>query len=82
MGWFIHHVNIEAHDVPQSVAFYRDILGLKQGEWNYPEGAELGLGADQLAVFGTYNRGIHIVRPPFPHSNTGELLLLNQYKYF
>ena len=63
MGWFIHHVNIEAHDVPQSVAFYRDVLGLKQGEWNYPEGVELGLGADQLAVFGTYNRGIHIVHP-------------------
>ena len=63
MGWFIHHVNIEAHDVQESVVFYRDVLGLSQGEWNYPDGAELGLGADKLAVFGSYNRGIHIVHP-------------------
>ena len=63
MGWFIHHVNIEAHDVQESVVFYRDVLGLSQGKWNYPDGAELGLGADKLAVFGSYNRGIHIVHP-------------------
>ena len=63
MGWFIHHVNIEAHDVQESVVFYRDVLGLSQGKWNYPDGAELGLGADTLAVFGSYNRGIHIVHP-------------------
>ena len=63
MNWFIHHVNIEAHSVPQSVEFYRDVLGLEQGKWNYPEGAKLGLGADQLAIFGTFNRGIHIVHP-------------------
>ena len=63
MGWFIHHVNIAAHDVQESVVFYRDVLGLSQGKWNYPDGAELGLGADKLAVFGSYNRGIHIVHP-------------------
>jgi catechol 2,3-dioxygenase-like lactoylglutathione lyase family enzyme len=62
MGWFIHHVNIQAHDVPQSVAFYRDVIGLTEGEWAFPAGANLGLAPDTLAVFGSHNRGIHIVR--------------------
>ena len=78
MGWFIHHVNIEAHDVLQSVAFYRDVLGLVQGEWNYPEGSELGLGVDQLAVFGAYNRGIHIVNPDAAFQQVMGLLTIRQ----
>ena len=73
MGWFIHHVNIEAHDVQESVVFYRDVLGLSQGKWNYPDGAELGLGADKLAVFGDYNRGIHIVHPDAAFQQRHEL---------
>ena len=73
MSWFIHHVNIEAHDVQESVVFYRDVLGLSQGKWNYPDGAELGLGADKLAVFGDYNRGIHIVHPDAAFQQRHEL---------
>ena len=31
MSWYIHHVNLEAHDVAQTASFFRDIIGLKGG---------------------------------------------------
>ena len=37
MGWFIHHVNVQAFDVQESAKFYRDIIGLKEGVRTYPE---------------------------------------------
>ena len=27
MSWYIHHVNLEAHDVAQTANFFRDIIG-------------------------------------------------------
>ena len=72
MGWFIHHVNVQAHDVRQSAAFYRDIIGLKDGAWVYPETVgEVGHNPDSIAAFGSLNRGIHVVRaiPTFPRDN-------------
>ena len=72
MGWFIHHVNLQAHDVPQAAAFYRDIIGLVPGEWAYPERPGLvGHGPETLAYFGAGNRGLHIVRAigSFPRDN-------------
>ena len=72
MGWFVHHVNVQAHDVRQSAAFYRDIIGLKDGAWVYPETVgEVGHNPDSIAAFGSLNRGIHVVRaiPTFPRDN-------------
>ena len=33
MSWYIHHVNLEAHDVAQTASFFRDIIGLEEGQW-------------------------------------------------
>ena len=63
MGWFIHHVNIQAHDVQESAAFYREVLGMEEGAWRFPAGVDLQMGSDRLVLFGTENRGVHIVRP-------------------
>lgn len=64
MSWYIHHVNLEAHDVRETAAFFRDIVGLEEGVWTYPEvTGQVGHNPDTLAYFGTENRGLHIVRP-------------------
>jgi catechol 2,3-dioxygenase-like lactoylglutathione lyase family enzyme len=64
MSWYVHHVNLEAHDVRESVAFFRDIVGLEEGSWSYPERTgKVGSTSETLALFGTQNRGLHIVRP-------------------
>jgi catechol 2,3-dioxygenase-like lactoylglutathione lyase family enzyme len=66
MDWYIHHVNLPAHDVALSRTFYRDIVGLPEGEWTYPPAGQLGEvghNADTLAYFGTENRGLHVVKP-------------------
>ncbi|MEK9827942.1 MAG: VOC family protein [Rhodospirillales bacterium] len=72
MGWFIHHVNVQAFDVQESAKFYRDIIGLKEGVRTYPEtvGA-MSSGPDRIAAFGRDNRGIHVVKanPSFPIQN-------------
>lgn len=72
MGWFIHHVNIQAYDVPEAAAFYREIVGLEDGVWVYPETVgDVGHNPDSIAAFGSQNRGIHVVRaiPEFPLKN-------------
>ena len=62
MSWYIHHVNLEAHDVAQTANFFRDIIGLKEGQWTYPEIiGKIGHSDDTLAYFGTENQGLHIV---------------------
>ena len=66
MDWYIHHVNLPAHDVGQSRIFFRDIIGLPEGEWTYPPSeqmGEVGHNPDTIAYFGTENRGLHIVKP-------------------
>lgn len=64
MGWYIHHVNLPSHDVRASAAFFRDIVGLEEGDWTYPETVgRIGHDRDSVAYFGTENRGLHIVRP-------------------
>ncbi len=63
MSWFIHHVNLQAHDVKKTADFFRDIIGLEEGEWSYPDiKGKIGHTPETLAYFGTENRGLHIVR--------------------
>ena len=72
MNWFIHHVNLEAHDVAQTASFFRDIIGLEEGQWTYPERiGKIGHSDDTLAYFGTENQGLHIVKAitSFAHDN-------------
>lgn len=73
MNWYIHHVNIQAYDVPEAAAFYRDVIGLKEAVWSYPDGysGDTGPKPDTRAAFGSQNRGIHLVRgrPEFQGAN-------------
>ncbi|MCB1511255.1 MAG: VOC family protein [Hyphomicrobiaceae bacterium] len=66
MDWYIHHVNVPSHDIALARAFYRDVIGLVEGEWTYPAAEQLGQvghNRDTLAYFGTGNRGLHVVKP-------------------
>ena len=66
MDWSIHHVNIQAHDVRATAAFWRDMIGIPQGTWTYPPSHQVGKVGhddDHIAYFGTENRGLHIVKP-------------------
>ena len=64
MDWTIHHVNIPAFEVAKTRVFLRDIIGMPEGDWTYPEQqGELHHDENSIAYFGTANRGIHVVRP-------------------
>ena len=72
MEWMLHHVNVPAHDVRQTAAFLRDVIGLNEGRWTYPEQqGDLHHDNDGLAYFGIENRGLHVVRsiPTFAREN-------------
>ena len=61
--WYVHHVNLQAHDVTETARFFRDIIGLEDGTWRYPETVgEIGHTSETIAYFGTANRGLHVVR--------------------
>lgn len=63
-SWFLHHVNMPSHDVRQTAAFLRDMIGLKEGIWIYPDTqGELHHDEHSIAYFGMGNRGLHVVRP-------------------
>ncbi|MFK7941547.1 MAG: hypothetical protein AB8B85_01330 [Paracoccaceae bacterium] len=74
MRWSIHHVNMCAPQVARTRWFLRDLLGLSEGTWSYPDAeqlGEIGHSDDMIAYFGSGNRGIHAVRPiaTFPKDN-------------
>ena len=72
MGWFVHHVNIQAFDVQEAACFYRDVVGLKDAVWVYPETVtDRTENPARRAAFGSQNRGLHIVRgtPEFQVKN-------------
>jgi catechol 2,3-dioxygenase-like lactoylglutathione lyase family enzyme len=65
-GWGIHHVNLQAADVREAVAFYGEIAGLPERPWRAPEArGSFSIDAGELAVVGIddFNRGFHIIRP-------------------
>ena len=65
-GWGIHHVNLMAHDVRESAAFFSEIAGMEEGVWDRG-GAEGDFSIDpkDLTIFplGDGNRGLHLIRP-------------------
>ena len=65
MKWSIHHVTLQTHDVKKSAAFYRDILGLENGEpHNIGTGTgDMTINEEVLAVVGDGNRGLHLLVP-------------------
>ncbi|MGI9416483.1 MAG: VOC family protein [Geminicoccaceae bacterium] len=72
MAWKLHHINVPALNVRETKAFLRDVIGLREGRWIYPDRpGELHHDDDSIAYFGTENRGLHVVRqvPSFAHDN-------------
>jgi catechol 2,3-dioxygenase-like lactoylglutathione lyase family enzyme len=72
MGWYVHHVNIPAHNVRESVAFFYKAAGMEECPWAYPDPEKADDGPlDNRASMGEHNRGLHIVteRPLFAHQN-------------
>jgi catechol 2,3-dioxygenase-like lactoylglutathione lyase family enzyme len=65
MKWTIHHINLPTHDVGESSAFYRDVLGLEQGAPHTiaSRNDRVDNSANRMAVIGDRNRGIHLNRP-------------------
>jgi catechol 2,3-dioxygenase-like lactoylglutathione lyase family enzyme len=63
-AWYLHHVNIAAPNVRETAAFYADIVGLVEKELQLPEAAgNFRADPEALAVFGSDNRGLHIIKP-------------------
>ena len=75
MGWSIHHVNLEARDVRRAAAFYKTILGMTEGEWEFPASRGYVPSApDRLALFGDGRQshtGLHLIKqdPEFAARN-------------
>lgn len=65
-GWGIHHVNVMAHDVRETAAFFTEIAGMQEGSWD-KGGAEGDFSIDpaDLTIFplGDGNRGLHVIKP-------------------
>ncbi len=65
-GWGIHHVNLQAHDVRESAAFFAEIGGMVEGSWDRggTEG-DFSIDPSDLTIFplGDGNRGLHLIRP-------------------
>lgn len=64
--WILHHVNLQAHDVRETIAFFVDIAGMTEGKWIAPpDMGDFSIDPNELAVLtlGGDNRGLHIIRP-------------------
>ena len=73
-GWGVHHVNLQAGDVREAVAFYTEIVGMVEGQWQAPSAhVNFSIDTRELAILpqGKFNRGIHIIRADagFAHRN-------------
>lgn len=73
-GWGLHHVNLEAADVREAIAFYTGIAGLPEGRWRAPAArGNFSIDPVQLSVLalGDMNRGLHVIRadPGFAFRN-------------
>lgn len=67
MAWSIHHVNLEARNVPETARFYTEILGMSLGAWAFPETRGYLPGdPDKLALLGDGREGhtgLHLIAP-------------------
>ena len=78
LSWTIHHVNIPAHNVRQTAAFFRDVIGIPEGSAKVAPSNVRGnfnADADHVAIFGENNRGIHIVKPVPEFAKNNGLLI-------
>ena len=65
-AWHIHHVNLQAENVREAVAFYTGVIGLKEGRWrSAAKRGDFSIDPAELAVLTNAddNSGLHIIRP-------------------
>ena len=65
-AWHIHHVNLQAEKVREAVAFYTEVIGLKEGRWQSAvKRGDFSIDPAELAVLTNAgdNSGLHIIRP-------------------
>lgn len=65
-GWAIHHVNLHAHDVRATVAFFVEVAGMAEGTWLAPpDMGDFSIDRRELALLtaGRDYRGLHLIRP-------------------
>ena len=64
--WFFHHVNLQAHNVRECIAWYIGAASMIEGTWSAPSNiGDFSIDPKELAVLplGGENRGLHIIRP-------------------
>lgn len=64
-GWGLHHVNLPAGNVRETVAFYVEIAGMREGSWKAsPARGDFSIDPSALAVIALddFNRGLHVIR--------------------
>ncbi len=65
-GWQLHHVNLEAKQVRDTVAFYTAMAEMPEGRWQAPAAmGNFSIDPSELAVLplADDNSGLHIIRP-------------------
>ncbi|MSO91636.1 MAG: hypothetical protein EXR01_08775 [Acetobacteraceae bacterium] len=65
-SWRIHHVNLQADKVRETVAFYTGIIGMAEGRWRAAANrGDFSIDPAALAVLtkADDNSGLHIIRP-------------------
>lgn len=78
MGWSIHHVNLQAKDVRRTAAFYRNVLGMTEQDWVFPEKRGYLPGdPDKLALLGDGREGhtgLHLIAPDPDFAEKNDLI--------
>ena len=66
LDWGIHHMNLESLNVRNSIEFFSDILGMKEGRWVAPVNkGDFSIDPSELAILplSNNNRGLHVIKP-------------------
>ena len=66
LDWGIHHMNLESLNVRESIHFFCDLLGMKEGQWVAPiNKGDFSIDPSELAILplSNNNRGLHVIKP-------------------
>ena len=65
LDWGIHHMNLESLNVRESIHFFCDLLGMKEGQWVAPiNKGDFSIDPSELAILPlSNNRGLHVIKP-------------------
>ena len=66
LDWGIHHMNLESLNVRESIRFFCDLLGMKEGNWVAPiNKGDFSIDPSELAILplSNNNRGLQVIKP-------------------